>query len=60
MTKAFLKRVVKEVIVDTKKYRYVCMPSGNIFRIPLVCLDTTETLNRDSWVKVAHLLDIYS
>ena len=43
MTKAFENRVKKEVIVDTKNYRY-CARDNKIVRIEFDKLDTTAAL----------------
>lgn len=50
MTKEFLKKVIKEKIVDTPKYRYVYQPypdRAEIQRLPIDCLDTTDAI--DGW-----------
>lgn len=54
MTKEFVSRVLREMIVDTKKYRYIrkdCTGADEqwfeICRIPLAELDTTS-----DWVTV--------
>lgn len=54
MTKNFIARVLKEMSVDTNKYRYIVMPCYNvdeqwceIRRLPLVDLDTTAAI--DGW-----------
>lgn len=47
MTKAFEERVKKEMIVDTKKYRYVMKETPDFYgikRIELNKLDTTAAL----------------
>lgn len=50
MKKTFRERVLKEGMVDTKKYRYIAKEQRNyekqwveIWRIPLASLGTTET-----------------
>jgi len=49
MTLKFKCKIVREGIVDTKKYRYVYR-DGEIYRIELSKLDTTAAI--DGWVKV--------
>ena len=54
MKKEFIKRVIREEVVDTKKYRYVIKwkyfgTCGIIKRIPLKCLGTTAVLDDDNW-----------
>lgn len=45
MTNKFLRRVVNESIIDTRKYRYTYNAgNGNIERLPLDKLDTTKVL----------------
>lgn len=46
MRKSFIEKVVREGIVDTKKYRYI-MRGAKIFRLPISCLDTTQAI--DGW-----------
>lgn len=49
LKKAFLDKVIREGIVDTRNYRYVC--KGNIIkRLPIKYLDTTTAI--DSWETV--------
>ena len=48
MTKAFIERVMREYIVDTRNYRYTfkdCGDHGEIRRIALDCLGTTAAIN---------------
>lgn len=59
MTKAFRARILKEIIVDTKIYRYIVKQNTRtwkheILRIPLELLDTTAAL--DGW-EVVEVLD---
>lgn len=47
ISKNFARRVVREGIVDTKKYRYVTKEETDgiaIYRIPVEMLDTTVAL----------------
>lgn len=45
MTNRFLRRVVSESIVDTRKYRYTYNTgNGNIERLPLEKLNTTDSI----------------
>ena len=44
MTKNFEARVIREIIVDTRKYRYT-ERDGSIYRIELDKLDTTAALH---------------
>lgn len=46
MTYRFIERVIKESIVDTRKYRYI-VKDGNIMRLPINYLDTTAVI--DGW-----------
>lgn len=49
LKKAFLNRVIREGIVDTRNYRYVY--KGNIIkRLPIKYLDTTISI--DNWETV--------
>ena len=59
MTDKFIMKVLKNRVVDTKKYRYCAgeaLRDGKylciIKRIDKNLLDTTETLNKDNWVEV--------
>lgn len=53
MNKKFIERVEREIMVDTKKYRYVLNRNdGSIERLPIEYLDTTRAL--DEWEKVYH------
>lgn len=49
MTIEFKHRIIREGIVDTKKYRYVYR-DGKIYRIELEKLDTTAAIN--GWKEV--------
>lgn len=54
MTKTFKARVMKELTVDTRNYRYNVKDFGDhteIQRIPLEYLDTTAAIN--GWEPVA-------
>lgn len=54
MTNKFLKRVVSESIIDTRKYRYTYNTgNGNIERLPLNKLNTTEAIS--SWGIVGNI-----
>lgn len=54
MEKSFLKRVVNESIVDTRKHRYVYNTgNGNIERLPLAKLNTTDSLK--DWETVGNV-----
>ena len=45
MTNRFLRRVVSESIIDTRKYRYTYNAgNGNIERLPLEKLNTTDSI----------------
>lgn len=45
MTNKFLRRVVDESIIDTRKYRYTYNAgNGNIERLPLEKLNTTDSI----------------
>ena len=57
MTKAFIDRVLKERIVDTRNYRYIVAECynvdeawGEIRRLPINDLDTTAAI--DAWETV--------
>lgn len=53
MTKAFIERVKREEMVDTKNYRYISKIDGDklvIKRLPIEALDTTEAYS--GWEKV--------
>lgn len=57
MTKAFRERILKELIVDTKNYRYVVKQNtrtwqNEILRLPIDKLDTTEALKEWEVVEV--------
>lgn len=52
MTKDFIKRVKREMIVDTRRYRYVGGEAGGeytIKRIDVDLLDRTAALDRKNW-----------
>jgi hypothetical protein len=54
MTNRFLRRVVSESIVDTRKYRYTYNTgNGNIERLQLNKLNTTEAIS--SWEIVGNI-----
>ena len=54
MTNRFLRRVVSESIVDTRKYRYTYNTgNGNIERLQLNKLNTTEAIS--SWGIVGNI-----
>ncbi len=54
MTKKFLRRVVSESIIDTRKYRYTYNAgNGNIERLTLNKLNTTEAIS--SWGIVGNI-----
>lgn len=46
MKKEFIERVIREGIVDTRKYRYI-MKAPKILRLPRIYLDTTKAI--DEW-----------
>ena len=53
MKKEFVKKVMRELIVDTRKYRYICVDCcdrSEIRRLPLEYLDRTAAL--DGWETV--------
>ncbi len=54
MTNKFLRRVVDESIIDTRKYRYTYNAgNGNIERLPLNKLNTTKAIS--SWGIVGNI-----
>lgn len=54
MTRKFLRRVVSESIIDTRKYRYTYNAgNGNIERLTLNKLNTTEAIS--SWGIVGNI-----
>ena len=54
MTNRFLRRVVSESIIDTRKYRYTYNDgNGNIERLQLNKLNTTEAIS--SWGIVGNI-----
>lgn len=54
MTNRFLRRVVSESIIDTRKYRYTYNAgNGNIERLQLNKLNTTEAIS--SWEIVSNI-----
>lgn len=54
MTNKFLRRVVDESIIDTRKYRYTYNAgNGNIERLQLNKLNTTEAIS--SWGIVGNI-----
>ena len=53
MKKEFVEKVMRELIVDTRKYRYIfadCCDRSEIRRLPLEYLDRTAAL--DGWETV--------
>ena len=55
MTKAFIERVKREGIVDTRKYRYVGGYDNDgysIMRIDIDYLDRTAALDTNNWKEV--------
>ena len=57
MTNKFLRRVVDESIIDTRKYRYTYNAgNGNIERLPLEKLNTTYALT--DWEVVGNVRDL--
>ena len=57
MTNRFLRRVVSELIVDTRKYRYIYNTgNGNIERLPLEKLNTTDSIT--DWEVVRNVKDL--
>lgn len=57
MTNRFLRRVVSESIVDTRKYKYTYNTgNGNIERLPLEKLNTTDSIT--DWGIVRNVKDL--
>lgn len=57
MTNRFLRRVVSESIIDTRKYRYTYNAgNGNIERLPLEKLNTTDSIT--DWEVVGNVMDL--
>ena len=57
MTNRFLRSVVSESIIDTRKYRYTYNAgNGNIERLPLEKLNTTYALT--DWEVVGNVRDL--
>lgn len=57
MTNKFLRRVVDESIIDTRKYRYTYNAgNGNIERLPLEKLNTTDSIT--DWKVVGNVRDL--
>lgn len=57
MTNSFLRRVVSESIIDTRKYRYTYNAgNGNIERLPLEKLNTTGSIT--DWEVVGNVKDL--
>lgn len=57
MTNRFLRRVVSESIIDTRKYRYIYNAgNGNIERLPLEKLNTTDSIT--DWEVVGNVKDL--
>lgn len=57
MTKAFVEKIKREKVVDTRKYRYILEENVDktpcIKRLPKIDLDTTAAI--DGWETVATL-----
>lgn len=54
MTVEFIRKIMEERIVDTKKYRYVAEDCGRVLqikRLPITALGTTQAL--DGWEVLA-------
>lgn len=57
MTNRFLRRVVSESIIDTRKYRYTYNAgNGNIERLQLEKLNTTDSIT--DWEVVGNVKDL--
>lgn len=57
MANRFLRRVVSESIIDTRKYRYTYNAgNGNIERLPLEKLNTTDSIT--DWEVVGNVKDL--
>ena len=57
MTNRFLRRVVSESIIDTRKYKQVSNTgNGNIERLPLEKLNTTDSIT--DWEVVGNVKDL--
>ncbi|MFR5022853.1 MAG: hypothetical protein ACLUCA_11295 [Mediterraneibacter gnavus] len=57
MTNKFLRRVVDESIIDTRKYRYTYNAgNGNIEWLPLEKLNTTDSIT--DWKVVGNVKDL--
>lgn len=57
MTNRFLRRVVSESIIDTRKYRYTYNAgNGNIERLQLNKLNTTDSIT--DWEVVGNVRDL--
>lgn len=60
LTKKFVKRVLAEGIVDTKKYRYhKTVHFGNLMieRLPIEALDTMDAIADDDWEIIGVLMN---
>lgn len=57
MTNQFLKRIINESVIDTKKYRYTYNAgNGNIERLPIEKLDTTDSIT--DWEIVGNAVEL--
>ena len=54
----FLKRVIKERTVDTRKYRYYCNGDDKIMRVPIWCVNTTGLLDEDNHEFICYERDV--
>lgn len=61
--KAFIKRVRREHIVDTRRYRYICSDvkfRGKIWeviaRLPIAYVGTEKMLDEENWALVEKIL----
>lgn len=59
MTKAFIERIKREGIVDTRRYRYFGYTAQNateqwfeVRRFPIECVGRLAMLNKHEWEKV--------
>lgn len=64
MQKSFVDRIVKEGLVDTRRYRYIARQVGgfkHIYRIDITAVETAAALdyatpnNPDGWLLVASI-----
>lgn len=61
MTTKFENRIIREGIVDTRKYRYVCNDYSDrreIKRLPIEDLDTTAAIDGWETVKVVRAKEV--